>query len=105
MKKIIVIFLSVCSSSLCGRRISPSFQQPVSFRMDNRKGSILDESGLAFYKGAADRAEAKDFDDKDWTVVSLPHGIEYLPTEGKPAAVSTIRVKPGIASISHRMQL
>lgn len=34
-----------------------------------------------FYKGTAEGAEAKDFDDKDWTVVSLPNGIEYLPTE------------------------
>lgn len=26
-------------------------------------------------------AEAKEFDDKTWQVVSLPNGIEYLPTE------------------------
>ena len=26
-------------------------------------------------------AETKEFNDKDWTVVSLPDGIEYLPTE------------------------
>ena len=34
-----------------------------------------------FYKGGLAGAEANDFNDKDWTVVSLPHGIEYLPTE------------------------
>lgn len=34
-----------------------------------------------FHKGVADGAEAKDFNDKDWAVVSLPDGIEYLPTE------------------------
>jgi beta-galactosidase len=34
-----------------------------------------------FHKGALPNAESKHFDDKDWTVVSLPHGIEYLSTE------------------------
>lgn len=34
-----------------------------------------------FYKGAMKGAEAKDFNDRDWTVVSLPHGSEFLPTE------------------------
>lgn len=34
-----------------------------------------------FHKGAVESAETKEFNDKDWTVVSLPDGIEYLPTE------------------------
>ena len=34
-----------------------------------------------FHKGAVEGAETKEFNDKDWTVVSLPDGIEYLPTE------------------------
>ncbi len=34
-----------------------------------------------FYKGEADGAEAADFQDSAWEVVSLPHGIEYLPLE------------------------
>lgn len=34
-----------------------------------------------FHKGSAADAEAKEFDDKSWQVVSLPNGIEYLPTE------------------------
>lgn len=34
-----------------------------------------------FHKGAQAGAEAAGFDDRDWTVVSLPHGIEYVPTE------------------------
>ena len=34
-----------------------------------------------FHKGAAGGAQAKDFNDTDWPVVSLPNGIEYLPTE------------------------
>lgn len=34
-----------------------------------------------FYKGAIKGAEKTDFDDSKWSVVSLPDGIEYLPTE------------------------
>lgn len=34
-----------------------------------------------FHKGAADGAEKPEHDDSEWAVVSLPDGIEYLPTE------------------------
>lgn len=34
-----------------------------------------------FFKGAVPGAETTDFNDKEWTVVSLPNGIEYIPTE------------------------
>ena len=34
-----------------------------------------------FYKGNCVGAEAVNFNDRSWEVVSLPHGIEYLPTE------------------------
>lgn len=34
-----------------------------------------------FHKGHADGAENVNFDDKSWSVVSLPHGIETLPVE------------------------
>jgi beta-galactosidase len=34
-----------------------------------------------FFKGNVPNAFQKEFDDAQWEVVSLPHGIEYLPTE------------------------
>ena len=34
-----------------------------------------------FYKGNISGAEAVNFNDSCWEVVSLPHGLEYLPTE------------------------
>ena len=34
-----------------------------------------------FHRGANRSAEQVTFDDSGWSVVSLPHGIEYLPTE------------------------
>ena len=51
-------------------------------RLDNSGREVFSMNpAWRFYKGAADGAERKEFDDKDWTVVSLPNGIEYLPTE------------------------
>ena len=34
-----------------------------------------------FHRGAAEGAGQRDFDDRAWPLVSLPDGIEYLPTE------------------------
>lgn len=34
-----------------------------------------------FFKGDEVKAEDKEYDDTKWQVVSVPHGIEYLPTE------------------------
>ena len=34
-----------------------------------------------FFKGAYTNAEQPELDDSQWEAVSLPHGIEYLPTE------------------------
>ena len=34
-----------------------------------------------FFKGDEVQAERKGYDDTKWQVVSVPHGIEYLPTE------------------------
>lgn len=34
-----------------------------------------------FYRGALAGAEVPSYDDSSWRVVSLPHGIEYLPVE------------------------
>ena len=50
-----------------------------------------------FYKGSVPEAYRVDFDDDNWAVVSLPDGIEYLPTE---ASGCIIRGKYGIVSIS-----
>ena len=34
-----------------------------------------------FHRGEVANGESVQFDDSAWSVVSLPHGIEYLPTE------------------------
>lgn len=37
--------------------------------------------GWRFRKGAANGAEQTSFNDSDWAVVNLPHGLEILPLE------------------------
>lgn len=60
----------------------PEFSTAGFFRLDNSGREVFSMNpAWRFHKGAADGAEAKSFDDKDWAVVSLPNGIEYLPTE------------------------
>lgn len=60
----------------------PEFSTAGFFRTDNSGRDVYSMNpAWRFYKGAAQGADAKEFNDKDWTVVSLPHGIEYLPTE------------------------
>ena len=60
----------------------PEFSTAGFFRMENTGRDVYSMNpAWRFYKGAMQGADAKEFNDKDWTVVSLPHGIEYLPTE------------------------
>ena len=60
----------------------PEFSTAGFFRLENTGRDVYSMNpAWRFYKGAMQGADAKEFNDKDWTVVSLPHGIEYLPTE------------------------
>lgn len=60
----------------------PEFSTAGFFRLDNSGREVYSMNpAWRFHKGAMEGAETKEFNDKDWTVVSLPDGIEYLPTE------------------------
>ena len=82
MKKIIFSFVFMWLSLSLWAAHQPEFSTAGFFRLDNSGREVFSMNpAWRFYKGAAEGAEAKDFDDKDWTVISLPNGIEYLPTE------------------------
>ena len=82
MKKIIVtLFICLICFPLWAAH-QPEFSTAGFFRMDHSGREVFSMNpAWRLYKGAAPGADAKDFNDKDWTVVSLPNGIEYLPTE------------------------
>lgn len=82
MKKIIFSFVFIWLSLSLWAAHQPEFSTAGFFRLDNSGREVFSMNpAWRFYKGAADGAETKEFNDKDWTVVSLPNGIEYLPTE------------------------
>lgn len=82
MKKIIFSFVFIWLSLSLWAARQPEFSTAGFFRLDNSGREVFSMNpAWRFYKGVADGAETKEFNDKDWTVVSLPNGIEYLPTE------------------------
>ena len=63
-------------------RHEPTFSTAGFFQLEGTGREVFSMNpAWRFYKGDVNGAEKKDFDDSDWSVISLPHGIEYLPTE------------------------
>ena len=82
MKKITISILFVWLSLSLWAARQPEFSTAGFFRLDNSGREVYSMNpAWRFHKGAVEGAETKEFNDKDWTVVSLPDGIEYLPTE------------------------
>ena len=82
MKKITFSILFVWLSLSLWAARQPEFSTAGFFRLDNSGREVYSMNpSWRFHKGAVESAETKEFNDKDWTVVSLPDGIEYLPTE------------------------
>ena len=60
----------------------PEFSTAGFYQLDGSGREVFSMNpAWRFYKGAVQNAEKKDFNDREWALVSLPHGIEYLPTE------------------------
>ena len=85
MRKIIhliLIFLLLVPCSVLQASHQPEFSTAGFFELPNSGREVFSMNpAWRFYKGSAVGAEAKEFNDKAWQVVSLPNGIEYLPTE------------------------
>ncbi|MBP3519163.1 MAG: glycoside hydrolase family 2 protein [Parabacteroides sp.] len=82
MKKILFSFVFLWLTLSLWAARQPEFSTAGFFRLDGSGREVFSMNpAWRFHKGAADGAEAKAFDDKGWTVVFLPNGIEYLPTE------------------------
>ena len=85
MKRVIhFILISLLLIPCCAVQAShqPEFSTAGFFQLPNSGREVFSMNpAWRFYKGAVEGAEATNFDDAEWTVVSLPNGIEYLPTE------------------------
>lgn len=74
----------LCLFLLCTIKVAaqPEFSTAGFFELPGTGRTVSSMNpAWRFHKGAVDNAENKTFDDSKWEVVSLPHGIEYLPTE------------------------
>ena len=81
MKKIIS-FLLLVMLILPSRAHQLDFSTAGFYQLDGSGRDVFSMNpAWRFFKGAVQNAEKKDFNDKEWALVSLPHGIEYLPTE------------------------
>ena len=77
---LIVLLLVPCSALQASHQ--PEFSTAGFFQLPNSGREVFSMNpAWRFYKGAVTGAEATNFNDAEWTVVSLPNGIEYLPTE------------------------
>lgn len=82
MKKLVTYLVMLFCCLPLWAAHQPEFSTAGFFRMDHSGREVFSMNpAWRFYKGGLAGAEANGFNDKDWTVVSLPHGIEYLPTE------------------------
>lgn len=77
---LIALFLIPCCVAQASHQ--PEFSTAGFFELPNSGREVYSMNpAWRFHKGAVAGAEAAGFDDTAWTVVSLPNGIEYLPTE------------------------
>ncbi len=61
---------------------TPEFSTAGFYTLENSPRQVANFNvGWRFHKGDVAQAHAKDFDDKSWALVNLPHGLEYLPAE------------------------
>lgn len=81
--KIFLLLIALMLLPLCMRAAHPSeFSTAGFYRLPDSGREVFSMNpAWRLYKGALPGAEAIGFNDRDWTVVSLPNGIEYLPAE------------------------
>ena len=82
--KIRLLLLALCYTliSTSNAKNSPEFSTAGFYELPQSGRTVYSMNpGWRFHKGKQSGGESVDFDDSSWNVVSLPHGLEYLPTE------------------------
>ena len=82
--------MSLCMVLLCGSIASaqPEFSTAGFYELENTGRSAYSMNlAWRFHKGdVVGDAALRDYDDSNWEVVSVPHGLEYLPVEASGGA-------------------
>lgn len=80
--RLTLLFLLPVFSLCASDRPQPEFSTAGFFRLEDSGREVYSMNpAWRFHKGALAGAEAVGFSDDAWPVVSLPHGIEYLPVD------------------------
>lgn len=82
IKRLVLVSLLTLSSWAVYADHQPSYSTAGFYSLPETGRTVYSMNpAWRFHKGNVAGAERMDFDDKEWRVVSLPDGIEYLPTE------------------------
>lgn len=82
MRRRVFLLCLLAYCIMAGAVVNPEFSTAGFYQLPGSGREVFSMNpAWRFHKGGAQGAEARAFDDSQWTVVSLPHGIEYLPTE------------------------
>lgn len=82
MRRILVLLVAFLSVAFTFASYQPRFSTAGFFEVERTGRTVYSMNpAWRFHKGHVNGAEQVGFQDKDWTVVSLPNGIETLPME------------------------
>lgn len=82
IKRLFVLIILYVLPQLVWGSYQPEFSTAGFFQLPNTGREVFSMNpAWRFYKGKLDDAYKMNYNDSSWTVVSLPNGIEYLPTE------------------------
>lgn len=77
-----LIFIILSNSPLYGRGLGEASSVAGFFPLENSGRLVWNfNAAWRFHLGDTARAEAKDFDDRSWEVVSTPHTVQLMPAE------------------------
>lgn len=80
--KLLLLMLFCFTVGIIKADHQPQFSTAGFYELPNSGRTVYSMNpAWRFYKGSITGAEAINFDDSKWKVVSLPHGLEYLPAE------------------------
>lgn len=81
-KTVLICLMLAGKTGTYADNYQPSYSKAGFYSLSNTGRTVYSMNpAWRFHKGNIKGAEQSGFNDKSWDVVSLPDGIEYLPTE------------------------
>ncbi|MEI8049598.1 MAG: glycoside hydrolase family 2 TIM barrel-domain containing protein [Bacteroidota bacterium] len=82
MKRFLIIFAALSTILSLSAAYQPRFSTAGFYQLEGTGRTVYSmDVAWRFVKTDIQHAESQNFDDSKWEVVSLPHGLEYLPVD------------------------